>query len=69
LAIRRRLHTREPQSVDLAEELVYGFYLLSQMEPAERDAARAQAEAVLEPFERSGAITQRAAQILAWARG
>jgi len=69
VGIRRRVHSQEATRVDLAEELAVSLYLLATI-PAneERTALKGEIGAVLEPFDRAGAITEKGVPLLRWAR-
>jgi hypothetical protein len=64
---RRGLHRREPQRVDLAEELTVALYLLTDTADDPREVVREIVE-VLVPFEKAGTITPKGNGLLEWAR-
>jgi tetratricopeptide (TPR) repeat protein len=69
VALRRELHGNEPQRLDLSEELASTLYLAA-ITGARPDAAcKSETAGMVEAFERQGFLTERAHQLLAWARG
>ena len=68
--IRRRLLQREPQRVDLAEELGVALRLLAETtaESGQRADTLGEIIGVLAPFERAATITPKGTAVLAWAR-
>jgi hypothetical protein len=64
---RRRLHRREPQRIDLAEELCVTLYQLAHVGVGTEDS-RSEIVELLAPFEKIGAMTPKSIQLLQWAR-
>jgi hypothetical protein len=74
VALRNALLRREPGRLDLAEDLAYSLYLAADVAGnsvdagPRRDQTRRDVVTILEPFEQVGLLSDRGAQILAWAR-
>jgi hypothetical protein len=69
LAVRRELHGNEPQRLDLSEELACTLRLATITSTRPEAACKLETAALLETFEQQGFLTERAHQLLAWARG
>ena len=67
-AIRLDLTNREPHRQDLAEEYAVNMTQLAQLDPNRATEARQRARELLEGFENTTKLTERATAILRWAR-
>ncbi|MGH3869420.1 MAG: hypothetical protein ACRDQ4_25605, partial [Pseudonocardiaceae bacterium] len=68
LIIRRALNAREPKRIDLAQELAVCLRLVAASDHSKLQEVERELINLLSPFEISGTITARAAEILHWAR-
>ena len=64
LTIRRALNAQEPQRIDLAQELAVCLYLVANSDHGKPEDVERELIDLLSPFEVSGTITVRAAEIL-----
>ena len=64
--MRGSVQAKEPERLDLAEELGVALYLLAAADPGETNSSRSAIDKLLEQFDRAGLLSPKGRALWSW---